>query len=175
MYSADRGGHTPRKMPATYRLRPPSQPREERLRARCHLKGGTQNGSPLGRPLSIEVLLRPAYNKGGEAQSILPPCSWQTPLKFGQSPVQAPPTFIQHVANQTLSLGGIARCGGTIQGKPVPRDEHHEFGERKLRNKHWLVVRNICREHAGRYLAPTIAEKRLFRHSNYLGTSHNRW
>ncbi|KAF8795362.1 Muscle M-line assembly protein unc-89 like protein [Argiope bruennichi] len=109
-----------------------------------------------------------AQNKGGDAQSICSiSVSSTAPIKFGQMPQEVPPSFLQHVANQTLLPGNTARFEVTVdgspkpsvrwnyQGKPVPKDQYHEIGS-DGNKKYWLLIHNIQSNNSGRYSA--IAE-----------------
>lgn len=61
-----------------------------------------------------------AQNKGGEAQSF---CTLvvSPPVNYVQHQLQIPPTFLQHVENQTLLPGGTARFETLVDGTPTPQ------------------------------------------------------
>ena len=48
----------------------------------------------------------------------------------------------------------ILQVRWNFQGKPVPKDSHHKVGSDG--NRHWLIIQDVGKVHAGRYSA--IAE-----------------
>ncbi|XP_035212204.1 muscle M-line assembly protein unc-89-like isoform X2 [Stegodyphus dumicola] len=110
-----------------------------------------------------------AQNKAGEAQSIctLSVSPETVPMKFRQISQETPPVFMQHIENQVLQPGATARFETIVEGSPkptvrwnfqgkgVPKDEHYNVGT-DGEKKYWLVIRDVSKNHTGRYSA--IAE-----------------